>query len=245
MRLTSLIRRHPRRRILPDRQHRTGAGQHRPRHRGNTRRQRPTRHQPRTHVAQTQRVHPRHHSRNRAHASRPARPLGRQKHPSTPRVNRPRHSRIHRPRIPRQNHPRTQEHQPTQPRPASEHEDRPTRVRTTPHNTPTAATNSTATTKGRQPSPRQGPAHDQTQYRRVGNHIQGTALRMLRAYQPRRRPLPTRHQPTLPMPTRPQTRTTPTTIKETRTMTSGDLLFLTASLIFCIILTWAANKHDN
>jgi len=28
-------------------------------------------------------------------------------------------------------------------------------------------------------------------------------------------------------------------------MTSGDLLFLTASLIFCIILTWAANKHDN
>ena len=28
-------------------------------------------------------------------------------------------------------------------------------------------------------------------------------------------------------------------------VTSGDLLFLTASLIFCIILTWAANKHDN
>lgn len=43
----------------------------------------------------------------------------------------------------------------------------------------------------------------------------------------------------------PQTCTTPTTIKETRTVTSGDLLFLTASLIFCIILTWAANKHDN
>lgn len=42
-----------------------------------------------------------------------------------------------------------------------------------------------------------------------------------------------------------QAHTTPTTIKETRTVTSGDLLFLTASLIFCIILTWAANKHDN
>ena len=47
------------------------------------------------------------------------------------------------------------------------------------------------------------------------------------------------------MPTRPQTRTTPTTIKETRTLNTGDLIFLTASLIFCIILTWAANKHDN
>lgn len=47
------------------------------------------------------------------------------------------------------------------------------------------------------------------------------------------------------MPTRPQTRTTPTTIKETRTMTNSDLLFLTATIIFCIILTWAANKHDN
>lgn len=47
------------------------------------------------------------------------------------------------------------------------------------------------------------------------------------------------------MPTRPKTRTTPTTIKETRTMTNEDMLFLTATIIFCIILTWAANKHDN
>ena len=28
-------------------------------------------------------------------------------------------------------------------------------------------------------------------------------------------------------------------------MNTGDLLFLTATIIFCIILTWAANKHDN
>ena len=43
----------------------------------------------------------------------------------------------------------------------------------------------------------------------------------------------------------PQTCTTPTTIKETRPMTNEDILFLTATIIFCIILTWAANKHDN
>lgn len=41
-----------------------------------------------------------------------------------------------------------------------------------------------------------------------------------------------------------QARTTPTTIR-TRTMTNEDIIFLTATIIFCLILTWAANKHDN
>ena len=28
-------------------------------------------------------------------------------------------------------------------------------------------------------------------------------------------------------------------------MTNEDIIFLTATIIFCIILTCAANKHDN